>query len=93
MKNVFDTPYGKDAIERMNFYGITNIRYSLIEKHGMEKVKRDLVAKVGSPCEVKIHYDSHKPDDLVQHFYCGDWTYTVMIPIMPTVTIEKIKKN
>lgn len=93
MKNIFDCTCGEEAIQRMNFFGVTNIRFSLIEKYGAKKVEEDLSAKVGAPCRVKVHYDSHRADDLTQHFYCGDWTYTAMIPIMPTVTIEKIKKN
>lgn len=93
MKNIFDCPEGIQAIKRMNAYGKTNIRYSAIEKYGREKVEKDLISKVGFPCKVKICYDSHEPMDLVKYFYCGDETFTVRIPIMPVVTIEKIHKK
>lgn len=93
MKNIFDCPEGIQAIKRMNAYGKTNIRYSAIEKYGREKVEEDLISKVGAPCKVKICYDSHEPMDLVKYFYCGDETFTVRIPIMPVVTIERIRKK
>lgn len=92
MKNVFDCPEGIQAIKRMNSFGKTNIRYSAVEKYGVEKLQEDLSSKVGAPCKVKVCYDSHEPMDLVRYIYCGDSTFTVRIPIMPIVIIEKIKK-
>ena len=92
MKNIFDSTEGIQAIKRMNAYGKTNIMYSTIEKYGVDKVQADLSAKVGVPCKVKVCYDSHEPMDLVKYYYCGNETFTVRIPIMPIVTIEKIKK-
>lgn len=92
MKNVFDCPEGIQAIKRMNSFGKTNIRYSAVEKYGVKKLEEDLSSKIGTPCKVKVCYDSHEPMDLVKYYYCGDSTFTVRIPIMPIVTIEKIKK-
>ena len=93
MKNIFDSSEGIQAIKRMNAYGKTNIRYSVIEKYGQEKVQEDLSEKVGTPCKVKICYENHEPMDLIKYFYCGDETFTVRIPIMPVVTIERIRKK
>lgn len=92
MKNVFNCPEGIQAIKRMNSFGKTNIRYSAVEKYGVKKLEEDLSSKIGAPCKVKVCYDSHEPMDLVKYYYCGDSIFTVRIPIMPIVTIEKIKK-
>lgn len=93
MENVFDTEFGVAAINRLRKFGKTNIRYEMIEQHGLERVQQDLNKKAGYACTVRICYDSHTPDDFVRYFYRNDTAYTVRIPIMPTVIIEKIKKN
>ena len=92
MKNVFDDDLGTAAIARMKRFGNTNIRYSLVEQYGVERIQKDLTEKVGSPCRVKICTDSHQPMDLIRYVYRGDSTFTVRIPVMPVVVIEKIKK-
>lgn len=93
MKNVFDNDLGAQAIARLHAHGKTNIRYSILEQFGLERIEKDLTEKVGVPCKVRVCYDSHEPMDLIRYFYCGDQTFTVRIPIMPIVTIEKIRKK
>lgn len=93
MKNIFDTPEGKDALARMDVYDKANIRYSLVEQYGIERILKDLRARSKSPCDAKICYESHRPMDIIKYFYCGNDTLTVRIPIMPTVIIEKVKTS
>ena len=92
--NVFrDDACAADSIKRLRSYGITNIRWSLLEQHGIEKLDKDLNEVMGCACRVRICYDSHTPMDFVKYVYCGDECFTVRIPIMPTVIIEKIKRK
>lgn len=92
MANAFDSELGEKAIERLERYGKTNIRYEMVERFGTEQLAKDLSEKVGYACSVRIAYDSHEPMDLFRYFYCGDTTYTVRVPVMPIVIIEKKKK-
>lgn len=86
--NIFKTlDYAKDAIDRLESLGKTNIRYSLIEEYGEDRVRKDL-RKVYPYAKLFISYDEHEPDQL------RDWLYddgvqkmTVMYPIMPLVYI------
>lgn len=86
--NIFKTlDYAKEAVDRLESLGKTNIRYSLIEEYGEERVLRDL-RKACPGAKLSISYDEHEPDQL------RDWLYddgvqkmTVMYPIMPLVYI------
>ena len=42
MKNVFDNDLGAQAIARLHAYGKTNIRYSILEQFGLERIEKDL---------------------------------------------------
>ena len=92
--NVFlDNEIAKAALKRLKSFGITNIRWDLLEIYGQAKLESDLTAAMGAPCRVRVCYDSHTPMDLIKYVYCGSDTYTVRIPIMPTVIIESIRKK
>lgn len=91
-ENIFKTfDYAKKAIERLEKYGKTNIRFSLIEDYGEERVLRDL-RKVCPSATLFVDYASHQPDQLRDYLYDGSGTkMTVMCPIMPIVYIKLVK--
>lgn len=93
MANVFECDLGEQAIKRLKTFGRTNIRYSFVEMYGVEKLQEDLTEKVGSPCTVRVGYDTHQPMDMMRYVYCGDTTYTIRIPVMPVVILEIQKKK
>ncbi len=86
--NVFETiGHAKEAVKRLEAYGKTTVRYSLIEDYGEEKVERDL-RKAYPGATLSIHRDEHVPDQLREWLYDGGVTkMTVMYPIMPLVYI------
>ena len=88
-ENLFKTfDYAKKAIERLEKYGKTNIRFSLIEDYGEERVLRDL-RKIYPNATLYVDYDSHEPDQLRDYlYYEGVTKMTVMYPIMPLVYIS-----
>ena len=87
--NIFTTvSHAKEAVERLELYGKTNIRYSLIEEYGEERVLHDL-RRVCPTAKLVVRYDEHQPDQL------RDWLYdenlvkmTVMYPILPLVILS-----
>ena len=91
-ENLFKTfDYAKKAIERLEKYGKTNIRFSLIEDYGEERVSRDL-RKVCPNATLFVDYASHEPDQLRDYLYDGSGTkMTVMYPIMPIVYITLVE--
>lgn len=88
--NIFTTlPHGIQAIERLEKYGKTNIRYSAIEEFGEKRVLSDL-RKLYPSAKLRIAYEEHEPDQF------RDWMYdegltkmTVMYPVLPLVFITK----
>lgn len=87
--NIFKTfDYAKKSIERLEKYGKTNIRFSLIEDYGEERVLRDL-RRLYPKVTLFVDYDSHQPDQIRDWLYDGGVTkMTVMYPIMPLVIIS-----
>lgn len=86
--NIFrNIDHAIEAINRLESFGKTNIRYSLIEEYGEERVLKDL-RKVCPYATLSIHYDEHQPDQLRDWlYYDGRVKMTVMYPIMPLVYI------
>ena len=87
--NIFKTfDYAKKSIERLEKHGKTNIRFSLIEDYGEERVLRDL-RRLYPKVTLFVDYDSHQPDQIRDWLYDGGITkMTVMYPIMPLVIIS-----
>lgn len=87
--NIFKTfDYAKKSIERLEKYGKTNIRFSLIEDYGEERVLRDL-RRLYPKVTLFVDYDSHQPDQIRDWLYDGGVTkMTVMYPFMPLVIIS-----
>lgn len=90
--NIFKTfDYAKKSIEHLEKYGKTNIRYSLIEDYGEERVLRDL-RRLYPNVTLFVDYASHEPDQLRDYLYDGGATkMTVMYPIMPIVYITLVE--
>lgn len=88
-ENIFkELDYAKAAIKRLYQFGKTNIRYSLIEEYGEDRVRKDL-RKVVPYARLEILTEDHEPDQI------RDWLYdegvtkmTVMYPFMPFVIIS-----
>ena len=90
--NIFKTfDYAKKSLEHLEKYGKTNIRYSLIEDYGEERVLRDL-RRLYPNVTLFVDYASHEPDQLRDYLYDGSGTkMTVMCPIMPIVYITLVE--
>lgn len=87
--NIFNNKNGRDALARVREYKKTNIRYSYIEKFGIEKVEADLKDALGrEDCSVKVCTETHQPMDLIKFYWYAGKTYKVHIPVMPTVIIS-----
>lgn len=92
--NLFDqTQEGAEAIKRLKVFGNTVIRYEFIERYGVELLKQDLDKKMRRPCVVKVHLDTHQPEELTTFKFYKDEIIKVRSPIMPTVTIEFANKG
>lgn len=90
--NIFKTfDYAKKSIEHLEKYGKTNIRYSLIEDYGEERVLRDL-RRLYPNVTLFVDYASHQPDQLRDYLYDGGVAkMTIMHPIMPIVYISLVE--
>ena len=86
--NVFlHTKHGIEAFDRLRSFGKTNIRYSLIEEYGEDRIRRDL-RETGVYATLSIQYEDHEPDQLRDWLYDdGKTRMTVMYPILPLVYI------
>ena len=81
-------PHAKAAIKRLHQFGKTNIRYSLIEEYGEDRVRKDL-RKVVPYAKLDILTEDHEPDQIRDWLYDGGVTkMTVMYPFMPLVIIS-----
>jgi hypothetical protein len=89
--NVFLTvDHAKAAVKRMNSFDASNIRYSLVEEYGLDRLKADL-AVVAPGATIVIDYEGHTPDQLREWLYDDNLTkMTVMFPVLPIVTIKRI---
>lgn len=87
--NLFkELDHAKAAIKRLYQFGKTNIRYSLIEEYGEDRVRKDL-RKVAPYARLNILTEDHEPDQIRDWLYDGGVTkMTVMYPFMPLVIIS-----
>lgn len=87
--NIFKHEHGcKDALDRLSYYGKTNISYAIVEEYGVPRIIKDL-KKFYPRGEVYVRTDEHVPDQL------RDWEYdegkekmTVLVPILPIVLLS-----
>ncbi len=88
-ENLFEElDHAKAAIKRLYQFGKTNIRYSLIEEYGEDRVRKDL-RKVVPYAKLDILTEDHEPDQIRDWLYDGGVTkMTVMYPFMPLVIIS-----
>ncbi len=93
IENIFkDTQSGKEILKRLRKYNKTVLSYTLIEEHGLERLKEDL-QKVFPKGTIYICEDMHEPDQV------RDWIWdegikkmTVYYPIMPIVIVTNGKR-
>ena len=88
--NVFKTKEGKEAIARLKAYGKTNIRYSLVEEYGVDRLQSDLREVIKSDkATVEVRLETHEPDELWDKLYDdGKIKMTAYFPIMPLVILD-----
>ena len=86
--------YAKEALKRLKDFGRTNIRYTLVEEYGLDRLRNDLHAAGFKKGTVTICYDSYEPNYLCDPVYDdGSVKMFAYFPLMPIVLLTDGKKR